>query len=625
MIGVWISGPYDSTTTRSSEPTSISAPTPPNQLADSSASEPSNPSVERHEVNAPANASHTLEVASAVGLPVTMVLIEQEDGSIKQIASQNGLIDLPEGLTPRRIGSPAHQFRTLTPGEGSVVLEPDAAVVLRAPGIRSAVADIDCMPWNEGQKESVSAFTSNAFTSADEWVVAYDRAMVREVSGAPTFDVKISLHNARHILISREREIPGTVVGTIDSGLLAMSFSKKDVVVDFAGPTFGDGADALLWTTSGPDATLLSDERHAWGTLQVYGARVDARSSVEAASSTVVFAGIPLGLEVGVSVMQKGSGRYGRIFFTHDGSRHVVTLEEPARIRMRVVDAADLPITAATSLTIACSHPDGANANVDEAAWRSELRDITLADGNLELTIPTSVPRTPRASFPCPIKSTVKIDVPGFDPALATAVLVPGGIADLGLIRLGTPRPFATIVIPGFAESAVVDQVLIASAPGGYHVFRVVGAKRKPQDQIIAYLTDDTEPTGEALPPEAVDATGRLRVSAIAVAHSGPPAWHWLSLDADLNYRTVPVRAWRLQLERSSGNKQPVRYGVKWEGLRAVMGVDRVGGGEADSSVTIVAPEIGAEFWWEISAEEKTDARKGSQALLPSVSTITIE
>lgn len=539
----------------------------------------------------------TIRVRSRIELPITTAWIRDSSDRTETVNVVNpAAIEVdPDSVAIRILG---HRETNISSEASEVTLEPIAALVVRGEGLRSTTQAARLMPQFDGASSIVSTILSG-FVDDDAFALAWDpRELAQEAPMTAPLTIEFTTRGGRSIRIERDSRLEGITECSIDASELEATELTGRLEITFAGATLGDGDPALELLRLDREQESRTVE-FEWGTISSRRSAFRERRSVPLPATSIGIDDVPIGGQY-VATALASDGTHGRRSFTHSSAIQSMELFEGSSLRFRLIDGQGqvIPDPGSARIVLQCFTSSEGQSSIDATAWRSEFRAPNPEESTNELrcVIPSRVPLTELASFPCPKAGSLTIEHPHYERKVVEFGPVTSRDTDLGAIQLEDFEFAATI--RGGAEvlrdDTISNSVLFATVND--HVLAIgVRGSRAVGDHAQRLRLDPKD-----LVPDdrvAAFAMGELRLPAIVLAAGEDRRYFELANDG--TYAEVGAIRREVTFVRADASTSRLFVlGANWRGIAFEFEQIPFVPDEARRSITAPVARDALELWW---------------------------
>lgn len=568
-------------------------------------------------------ASTSISIRSSAGLPLAFAEIQEGDEPWKRRDMNEGRCELGGVALPCRLRAPGHAPASVERLGGEIVLEPDALLVLEAPGLRACAQGIEPFRGWVGPKgergaeteEQLARLASFGFSDDDRWSIAVTSKLLAAWRPDRKLAVSLERHDRRRIEILFDA-LPGARASWSPPCADQLDVAPLDLTLDWPEGGIAGEVELRLWVMRQSATGVDTRSVLPWGSVAIgalSSAFLQTRSKPD--SDTVALGPWPKGATYGLTASDHASGAYGGMVFEHDGSPRTLSMHPGFAIlgRISVPDGVASP-TRARMLW------EYRTTDRGRSVWRGALQVGPFGIGEqFEAHLVQQVPIERTVDLEPPSILDLKVDAPGFETFHKTYSTGGTRRFDCGVVELKPLVPQLVLAPGSHIDERSIEwrQLRVDARPDVSWTIR--SARRQLDESLAIFLfrNTDAEP-GEDRFRFSSDRTGDddwgdfpENPGGFALIESGSEGVCLRRL-ADGRYESVATIRCTLDVECRSmpTGGGPWIVGWQWQGLSfAASRITPEFEGER-THVELSIPEDGVTLWWS-GNEFPPDAKPG--------------
>lgn len=514
-----------------------------------------------------AETSPTVTFVSSAGLPIERVLLQETDEAGKlqsewrRLYTADGVLE-PEALSRAvRVCAPGHRARPYDPAAATIVLDPDAMLIVRAPGLRGCVEARSDYPDDATSvgfldDDRIGCAVARHLMSEDEraegcgfileWkALQTTRLMFRPAGeGAVEWATACPPEPETAALVLRVAGPEGTRIGTLQVGVQCP---------ERLAPQAGSGTRSFDW---GTETTWVD----WWGA---------SRRSVNR-DGEIRFEGAPKGERIRVVAQDRRSRAYIATTVQNDGTVHELELLPPLVLRGSVASADGSPLPQTLEIDWHQHFEAGG-----PAVWTTRSNSLRPGpDGGFMLTGPQHIDDTAAAARDIPRVAEIEVKAGGFLPSKQVVMVTGWELVESQAWTLEPLEPDFHVLAPDEPFLLAEGSRLLIPDAHSTPVRRVARAWTQADGRYAVVLAPAFGRHGD---PELMNA----RMSAVqhmAVTLGSKGLCGFTRVDERV-FRQEPLAHHKLELEVEA-ESGPVYAALEWNGIRGDQTKLRSSGGK---------------------------------------------
>ncbi|MEM7307026.1 MAG: hypothetical protein AAF682_10175 [Planctomycetota bacterium] len=547
--------------------------------------------------------TRSVTVSSAAGFALTSVFVTLE-GERTLHELKDSQLTVPLAWDDFAIAAPGHLARSVERGDEAVELRPDFLLTLRGTGLRGHTYETKIIQ-EPTSPEGLRALAMWDFVDGDHWKMAVEAERFHPSFG-PHVDVQLTLRGYEMFRALQNVHAGRWVEHDVPLERAASDHSLSPLNLALEGE-LGDGEVVVhLWVKQrqdigAPDYLLDSSEAND-GVLQLYRPRMYADRTLPEGTTTVDFGSQPLGMTFLASALERETGAFARVAFTHDGGEQLLQLGPGFTLTGRLIPppGRSLPPESMFRWDFRAGR-DANSADTPELSFWGRRATVALEeDGSFRLPLPVQIPRLATIPAELPDWMELHIETPPFR-ALSFDLERQGPEHHLGDLELSDD--VITVLLSGegrLPERDLTYDPLFIPLQSGVGAYQIRSAAPRGADLELQLHLRGQDDQGRDTYAFFNHATGEFEQRPWPLQ---PPQSVALLVEGgyergpDGKYRQVRQDRYEVPMQLNEGLDGPPLFGWTWRGVFVAMPVKPAPADEPHM-VRFEAPMDGVAFAW---------------------------